>query len=471
MSDDNENKGFDFGLVLQKRLLSMMLRNVEFLIRADKYIEPYFFSGDVLRWLCKEILDYYRKYHVPMGPDIAAEKIKRMPVESQLEYTVIVKEIFRMQVSEDMYLKDALKEFIQRNIFLRGWESIAAAYKTGDAEEAFERFSKTNQSISEIDFSPPDRSYFFQTYRNRKERREARSSGLIMHTFPTCIPELDDLLQGGLKRGEVGMLYADAKIGKSIGLCHMGFASARTRSGRVCHFVLEGGREQAEDRYDARFSEYNYYGLRQALLDPNRDKVLSHEYEQLDDFMVVEGMTDRWDYTVEDLEGKLAELEGEGFVADVLVVDYGDLLMPRKNLQNTYEKQSAAFRDLKTLAQKAYRGQGVAVWTASQIQRPRRHGKVAHPADTDENFVWTKAEIADSYAKIRIVDVAISLNQTVKERDRGEMRLFVSDARDHEARRVIKVKCDFTRMIFNTNKLSFRKQSNQEFWESRRWGE
>ncbi len=470
MAESGQPK-FDFGLGLQKRLLSMMLQNVEFLIQANKFVEPYFFSGDILRWLCEQILDYYRKYRVPMAPDVAAEKLKLLPTESQLEYTRAVKEVYRMQVAEDLYLKDALKEFVQRNLFLRGWESIAAAYNAGDAEEAFERFSKTNRSIGEIDFSPPDRSYFFKTYSNRRERRDARAMELVMHTFPTTIPELDELLRGGLKRGEVGMLYADAKVGKSIGLCHMGFATSRTRSGRVCHFVLEGSREQAEDRYDSRWSEYNYYAVRQSMMEPNRDKMLAQEYGKLDDFMVIEGMTDRWDYTVEDLERKLAELEGEGFVADLLVVDYGDLLVPRRNVEKKYEGQEAVFRDLKLLAQKAYRGRGVAIWTASQIKRPKRQGKTAHPADTDESFVWTKAEIADSYAKIRIVDLAISLNQTLLEKQRGEMRLYVSDARDVEAKRVIKVKCDFTRMIFNTNKLDFIKQSNDEFWEHQQWGE
>jgi len=463
MSEDTlPQPQFDFGTGLQKRLLSLMLWNSNFLMQAQKFLQPYYFSTEELKWICEQIFEHFTKYRVPMDDDAMAEKIKRLPLEDQLPRTRLAVDIYNMRVNEDIYLKDALLEFVKRHLFIRGWKSIASAYNTGDSENAYARFNEINTSIKEVAFDPPDRSFLFGEYDRRWEQREARRLSRDVNTFPTAIPMLDQVLQGGLKKGEVGLIYADAKMGKSIGLCHMGFSCVRTRSGRVCHFVLEGGRDQTEDRYDSRFAEHNYYMIKNGLIPSDKDKRLRYEYRTMTDSMVVQGMVDKWDYTVEDLDAKLRELESLGFVADMLVVDYGDLLEPRKSTENKYASQEASFRDLKLLASKAYRGRGVAIWTASQIQRPKRRGKVEHPADVDENFVWTSAEIADSYAKIRIVDLAMSLNQTAKEREAGRMRLYISDARDYEAKITVPVRCDFTRMIFHTNK-ELDKESNADF--------
>lgn len=461
MSDEQSVPTFDFGVGLQKQILSFMLFNVEFLSQARMYLEPYYFSTDELSWICKQIFEHFDAYRVPMDADAMVERIKRLPAEDQLARTRLARDIYNLRVSENRYLKDALAQFVRRNIFLRGWTSIVAAYNAKNNDQAYTLFNETNTKISQVAFDPPDRSFFFDEYEKRWERREARRLNRDISIFPTAIPALDSLLQGGLKRTEVGLIYADAKMGKSIGLCHMGFACARTRAGRVLHFVLEGGREQTEDRYDARFAEYNYYMIKNGLISVDANKSLRYEYGSMDNFLVVQGMTDKWEYTVEDLEAKMYELEALGFTADMVVIDYGDLLSPRKSGENTYEKQKGAFQDIKLLASKAYRGRGVAIWTASQIQRPKRHGKTEHPADVDDTFVWTSAEIADSYAKIRIVDLAMSLNQTTQERADGRMRLYVSDARDYEAGIRIPVRCDFTRMIFHTNKHIVQ-ESNKE---------
>jgi len=461
MSEQPTQPTFDFGMDIQKRILSMTLYNTSFLIQAAKYLKPHYFAAEPMQWFCRTILSYYGKYSLPLACEVATEIIRQEPQEKQLSLVHLVREIYGLQVREDRYLKDALKEFVQRNEFVRGWDSIARAYNANNIDQAFERFDETGEKIRTVNFDPPDRSHFFEEYSRRRLRRQADRMQMESNVFPTCVGDLDRAINGGLRRGEVGLLFADAKVGKSIGLIHMGFACARTRSGRVIHFVLEGGRRQAEDRYDSRFAECNYYDLRSDQVTPNVHRILEYEYSKYKGWLVLDGLTDKWDYTVPDLEARMAELEAEGFVADLLIVDYADLLEPRKSLERTYEKQDQIYKDLKLLASKAYGGRGVGVWTATQIQRPKRQGKGPHSADTDENFVWGAAEMADSYAKARRVDLSISLNQTLQEKDRGQMRLHLSQARDHVSKVTVRTQCDFTRMIFHTNRMDFVPQLNQ----------
>jgi hypothetical protein len=61
------------------------------------------------------------------------------------------------------------------------------------------------------------------------------------------------------------------------------------------------------------------------------------------------------------------------------------------------------------------------------------------------------------------VDVATSLNQTLKEREDGFLRLHLAMARDHVQKVTVKLRSDFTRMIFDTLDTQFIPQTNQQF--------
>jgi len=463
MPETNTDPKFEFGVDLQKRILSMMYFNIEFLIQAERYVKPHYFCAEQLIWVAKVILDHYQQYHRLISWDEMAENIRQAPKEKQTEYLVVAKNCYDLMVKEDRFVKGALKEFVQRNLFVRGWNDIAKLYNAGDAKAAFERYAKNNQEIAEIEFTLPDRCDLGATYQQRYERRMAEAMSQEKHLFPTAITDFDAALNGGLRRGELGMLFGDAKSGKSIGLIHLGMAGASQLCGRVLHFVLEGSRRLVEDRYDARLANYNYYSIRNGKAPQSVHRLLTQRNQELAGLVLIEGMTDKWDYTVIDLEARMHELEAQGFVADLVIVDYGDLLVPRKSTKGKYETQEACFRDLKTLTMKAYGGRGVAMWTASQIRRPTRVAKGPHPADVDETFVWTAAELADSYAKARIVDVATSLNQTLKEREDGFLRLHLAMARDHVQKVTVKLRSDFTRMIFDTLDTQFIPQTNQQF--------
>ena len=58
-----------------------------------------------------------------------------------------------------------------------------------------------------------------------------------------------------------------------------------------------------------------------------------------------------------------------------------------------------------------------------QTQRPK-------PAAHTKEHVLTSADVADAYAKVRIVDAFGSLNMTDEEKVRGEMRVFWEAHRD-----------------------------------------
>ena len=61
--------------------------------------------------------------------------------------------------------------------------------------------------------------------------------------------------------------------------------------------------------------------------------------------------------------------------------------------------------------------------------------------------VITDLELADCYGKIRVVDCAISLNQTEEEHDNGVMRVFIMKNRNGIAHTIIPIRVDYKRLV------------------------
>jgi len=114
----------------------------------------------------------------------------------------------------------------------------------------------------------------------------------------------------------------------------------------------------------------------------------------------------------------LAKLEyTEGFVPDVIVVDYADILYPEDTRQVGRERSDEIWKMLKNMADTNHS----LVVTASQSNR-----------DSIDSRNVTQTSVAEDIRKVAHVDVMISLNQLEIEKRRGVMRLAVIAHRDKD---------------------------------------
>jgi hypothetical protein len=269
--------------------------------------------------------------------------------------------------------------------------------------------------------------------RQTRRLRDAEAGDSITTGFPT----LDNLMKGGARYGELLLWIAYPKIGKSTLLINHGVVAVRDAYKNVLHCAFEGSLKLIEDRYDAAFAGEKYHTIRSGNLDSRRFSQLMQEYQQYRGKLIVRAYTDRWDYSVTDVQDELVAVKRDyGWKPDVIIVDYGDLLEGRGGkYRNTYESQKAAFRDLKSLANRGY-----VLWSASQASRPDEN------AETTQHELKAR-DIADCYEKVRIADFVGSANQTLGEKAEHKMRLWADIYRDAPAGRVIPVWDDRDRMV------------------------
>jgi len=428
---------FPFGVEFQKSLLRLITEDVAFANAAMPYLEASFFENEVLVWAYQYVVNYRNRYNAVPALRVILEDIRNLDPQYQELYRLTLQQVAQADLSAETWLKDKVLGFIKRNLFVRAFFESKVLYNTGQVDKAFSTMDVAMDKIRNTEWHPPDRSFFFDEFAQRFARRLSEDPAL--DTISTGIPELDYVLGGGLSIGELGIWVAYAKRGKSTMLVNQGVQAVRRGNHKTLHLVFEGSRKQVEARYDTVFAQESYQRVRSSDFSSRETfERMQFDYRMYSRKLVVRGFTDEWNYTCQNIWDEMKELKRlYNWKPELLVVDYGDLLRGRGEFRSETEHQTAAFRDLKSLANRGY-----AVWTASQAQRPKKD------VDMDEELLQSR-KIADAYAKVRVADFLGTLNQTREERVNHQMRILAEMYRDNEAGRVILVKADFDKMTIS----------------------
>jgi replicative DNA helicase len=263
------------------------------------------------------------------------------------------------------------------------------------------------------------------------------------HAFPTGIPEFDR--RGfGPTRKEMFLYIADTKTGKTWCMIHL--AKMVVMNGlRTVHVSLEMSEEKIAQRYvqtlfaiskraekyvTRRFKktkrgkldfEIKEVEAKLSLDNPNIAKKLKTKLKRwrtriLDNIQVKQFPTSQ--LTVEGLEAYLDSLEmTQGFVPDLLIVDYPDLMKIPGGAGQLRHGLSEVYKRLR----------GVAVARNLALAVPTQSNRGGATAKT-----VNRTNVSEAYSKIADADMALTYSQTELEKKLGLARLRVEAGRNDE---------------------------------------
>jgi len=345
--------------------------------------------------------------------------------------------IYDVKVSDESFIKESLTDYARKNSFIQIFQDGQTFWNAREHDKAYAYVMEGINNLYGISFND-DVAIGIEEFEDVRQRYIQKSL-LRNNQVKTGIDQLDnEILNGGLEKGELAILLAEPKKGKSIGLIHMGVAALMTHTGRVAHFVLEGLTEQTVMRYQSRLTGIEYKRILKDKLTEKETKLLSYVGEKYIRNLELIPMNQHWNYTVLDVEAKLKELERRKLKPDLVVIDYADLLHSHEKFENIRVEQTWVYRYLKQLAMM----RSVAIWTASQAVRPKD--------SPEKQYTLRAKDISESYEKVRIADLVATLNQTPKERRLGILRFHVDIYRSNEDGRTIRFLTDYSKMIFHS---------------------
>ena len=244
--------------------------------------------------------------------------------------------------------------------------------------------------------------------------------------------KLDECIAGGLGRTEMGVCVAPPGRGKTTFLISLG-AAAVEAGYNVLHVSLENNEKQILRNYDLRLLKKSMDYIKE-----NVDKSIAAMFNikkyRKGQLKVKKYPTKS--VTVNTIRALLDQLKAvEGFIPDVLIVDYGMLLKPITNYSDKRTSIESTYEDLRAVAD----DYDLALWTAAQGNRGALSKKIV-----------TMTDLAECFAIGNTCDIMVSLCQTAKEKSQGDMRLFLAKVRDNADSLILKGK-----ILYEIKRLEF----------------
>lgn len=432
---------FTFGPQFQDTMLALMMRDIGFTEKCLRYVPDDHLHSEAHRWLFDEIRRKYKDSGtIPSAPEIE-ENLRKVERHKRRMYKTFADKVAKIAPGDPDFIRDRLADFAKRTNFADLYAHGQTLYNAGRVDEAYRYVMEAANHIHAITFKD-DQTFDISEFEG-KRRRFLSQRKLTNDRMPTGIKPLDAILRGGLSRleGEMAIILAEPKKGKTVALIHMGVAALRMRVGRVAHFILEGAEETTMFRYQSALSGIPEERISSDDLTPDEEERLHRISARYMNRLELVPFNEHWEYSTNDLDAKLSDLDRQGKTPDLCVLDYADLVQPREKTREERNNQRNTYRELKRICLM----RKMAMWTASQAVRPK-------DAPQKEGILHG-SDISETFEKVRIADFLCSLNQTPREKEMGLMRLHADIYRNNSCDRTIRLITDFERMIFHKPKF------------------
>lgn len=385
-----------YGTTFQNKVLATLLRDKPFLQQVHDILDPKYFSSESNQWIARTILDHFTKYKVP--PTLEVFKVKVEEVDVDLLKTTVVeglKEVFKYFDCDDFeFIKDKTLDFCKNQKLKSAILNSVQLLQAGE-------YDKIKVTIDEAMKAGSDRNVGHDYVTDIEARFVENKRSCI----PTPWDVINEIMDGGLGVGEMGVFVAPAGIGKSMALVNIA-AAAALQGLNVIYYTLELSETYVGARFDSHYS-----GI------PSQD-LKYHKEEVQEAIKKVKGNLIIKYYptktaTVNSLSAHIDKCIMQGVKPDIIIVDYADLLRDVGGKGNNVRNDimlGNIYEDLRGLAG-TYQ---VPLYTASQANR----------SALEEDIIEAD-KIAEAYSKVMVADFVVSLSRKVSDKISGTGRWHV----------------------------------------------
>ena len=381
-----------YGSDFQIKVLSSLLTHKEFLTNIHDIISDEYFENQAQKWAIKEILKYYDKYHTT--PSLEVLKVELQKVDNDVLQVSIKEQLKLAYVTSDEdleYVQEEFTNFCKNQQLKKALMTSVDLLKAGD-------FDGIRTIVDNALKAGQDKNLGHEYNKNIEDRYRENSRA----TVPTPWDRINDLLQGGLGNGDFGLIFGNPGGGKSWSLVALGGYAVRLGY-NVIHYTLELGEDYVGKRYDSFFTR-----IPVTKINSFKEKVEETIPQLPGELVIKEFPTGR--ATMSTIESHLSKCADMGIKADLVIIDYVDLLSGRKKTRERKDEIDDIYSSAKGLARQL----NVPIWSVSQVNRAGAQDKIIE---------GDKA--TGSYDKMMISDFAMSLSRKKEDKVNGTGRFHI----------------------------------------------
>ena len=348
-----------------------------------------------------------------------------------------LEDLYKVDVNDkDESVNYEIDKYIKTEMSKEVLVKFIAENKQEDSDNLHELVDKLKQiEVSDISGGNGEFIDFFED----TEKKQELLSNLATNKFSTGFTSIDNHIEGGIARGEVGLIIAPTGRGKSLMASNL--AKNYVKSGlSVLYIALE----EKMDRMVLR-AEQQMAGAEKSQI-VNQDMSLNNKvYDAIQNHYQKNRKLLGDFYISKHMPGEVTPNQLEQIIVnttikkdkniDVVIIDYPHLM---RNPHAKYHSESDAggklFEDIRRLSQQY----GFVCWTLAQTNRG------AYGSD-----VITSEHVEGSRKIVNAVEVSLAVNQKDEEFKSGFLRLYLDKVRNssNTGERFVNLKVEPTKMI------------------------
>jgi replicative DNA helicase len=393
-----------YGKSFQEKVFQGLLTDRSWATQMTEIMTPAYFDLKYLQYLCKSYFSYHQKYKdfptLPLLITIIRDDLKEG--KDTILRDQIVEFLQRIRVNPDMgdlqFVKDKSLDFCKKQAMREALEKAVELIATDNIDSVVDLMKNALAAGTPAAIGHD----FF-------EDTEARFIKTRRQTCPTGLPQIDaqDILNGGLGRGELGVVIAPTGVGKSHFLVQMG-AEALRAGKNVVHYTFELSETAVGLRYDSNLCE-----IPSSDVIDRKEEVLEYYKENsLGRLIIKEYPTGT--PSVQTIRNHIEKLLLKSFVPSVIIIDYADIMKSSRKFDSLRHELKLVYEELRNLAMDL----SVPIWTASQANREASNAEIVGLENMSE-----------AYGKAMVADVVLSISRKPNEKATGAGRIFVAKNR------------------------------------------
>ena len=365
-----------------------------FLDQIYDILDENYYDNDSAKWLVNKCKSYYVKYKKLITFDVY--KVEINEIQSDILKTSVLESL--REVYNNLEAKDL--EFVQNKTldFFKNQKLKNAIVKSVDILENNGDFDEIKNIIDEAMTAGTERNFGHEYF----EMIEERYAENVRNVIATPWDVINELIQGGLGTGELGVIVAPAGVGKTWILSAIGTAALKNNKS-VVHYTLELNEAYVGLRYDSCFT-----GIANQNLKYHQEDV-AKRLESVDGELTIKYFPTKT-ATINTLEAHLQKFKSFGKDVNLVILDYADIMRDIGYAKEVRHALGNIYEDLRGLA-----GQfEIPIWTASQANR----------SALDEDVIEAQ-KVAESYQKVMTADFVMSLSRKIDDKVSNTGRFHV----------------------------------------------
>jgi len=401
----SKDKNFGYlGNSFQIQLLNNIVIDKDFANSIVDVLDPKYFDNQYFKIIMQMIKEYYVKYeHTPTFATL--EQLTKSEITSPMAQKMVfdmLNDVKEAPIEGSDFVQEKSLKFCKQQELQKVMSKAQKIIDKGDFEsyDHLEEMVREALQVGEVDTGTSDVFSNLDVVLDDDYR----------HPIPMGVPGIDNLMKGGLAKGEIGVILAPTGVGKTTFLTKIS-NHAFNLGYNVLQVFFEDNPKIIKRKHFTLWT-----GIAPDNLSNHKDDVMNKVKEIKENTrnsLTLKKLPSDT-LTMNQIKNQVRKMIAEGNKIDMIVVDYIDCITPDKNLGDEWKSEGSVMRAFEAMCHEL----DIVGWTATQGNRSSISSEVV-----------TTDQMGGSIKKAQVGHVIISVAKSLQQKEMNLATIAITKSR------------------------------------------